>query len=79
MPKFMKKTAYFFIYPMLIIAAFDMFRYVYINISSVVLAVTETNGATGEVSFSLRWFRDMFLQFSLYLMYICYVFFIVLK
>ncbi|MBE5738071.1 MAG: sugar ABC transporter permease [Clostridiales bacterium] len=65
MPKFMKKTAYFFIYPMLIIAAFDMFRYVYINISSVVLAFTETNGGTHEVSFSLRWFEEMFRQFSL--------------
>ena len=65
MPKFMKKTAYFFIYPMLIIAAFDMFRYVYINISSVVLAFTQKNGTTGEVSFTWFWFEEMFLQFSL--------------
>lgn len=65
MPKFMKKGAYIFIYPMLIIAAFDMFRYIYINLSSILLAFTIENGLTGETSFTLTWFEDMFLQFSL--------------
>ena len=59
----MKKGAYFFIYPMLLIAAFDMFRYIYINISSVFLAFTFEDGA-GEVSFTWQWFEEMFKDFS---------------
>ena len=65
MPKFMRTGAYLFIYPLLLIAAFDIFRYVYINISSVTLAFTIENAFTGEKSFTWEWFEKMFLQFSL--------------
>ena len=65
MPKFMKKGAYLFIYPLLLIAAFDMFRYIYINISSITLAFTTENLFTGEKTFTWEWFEKMFLQFSL--------------
>lgn len=61
----MKKSAYIFIYPLLLIAAFDMFRYIYINLSSILLAFTIENGLTGDKTYTLVWFKDMFLQFKL--------------
>ena len=45
MPKFMRKNAYWFIYPMLTIAVIGMIKYVYTNISAILLAFSiESNG-----------------------------------
>lgn len=62
MPKYMRKRAYWFVYPMLIIAFWDIFKYLYINFNSILLAFSiESNG---EQVYTLNNFSRLFAEFA---------------
>lgn len=63
MPKFMKKSAYLFIYPMLIIAIIGIIKYLYINFSSILLSFSVEN-EYGEQVYTLANFEKLFLEFT---------------
>lgn len=63
MPKFMRKNAYIFIYPMLTIAVIGIFKYLYINFSSIMLAFSTTNEFGEQVS-TLANFEKLFAEFA---------------
>lgn len=63
MPKFMKKSAYLFIYPMLIIAVIGIIKYLYINFSSILLSFSVEN-EYGEQVYTLANFEKLFLEFT---------------
>ncbi|MBE5750347.1 MAG: sugar ABC transporter permease [Clostridiales bacterium] len=63
MPKFMKKSAYLFIYPMLIIAVIGIIKYLYINFSSILLSFSVEN-EYGEQVYTLVNFEKLFSEFT---------------
>ena len=63
MPKFMKKNAYWFIYPMLTIAVIGMIKYLWINFSSILLSFSVEN-EFGEQIYTLANFERLFAEFE---------------
>lgn len=63
MPKFMKKGAYLFIYPMLIIAVIGMIKYLWINFSSILLSFSVEN-EFGEQVYTFANFERLFAEFK---------------
>lgn len=62
MPKYMRKRAYWFIYPMLIIAFIGIAKYLWINFGSILLAFTIESG--GEQVYTLDNFKRLIGEFS---------------
>ncbi len=63
MPKFMKKNAYLFIYPMLTIAIIGMIKYLWINFSSILLSFSIEN-EFGEQIMTMANFERLFIEFK---------------
>ena len=63
MPKFFKKGAYVFIYPMLTIAVIGILKYLYINFSSILLSFSVEN-EFGEQIYTFANFEKLFLEFT---------------
>lgn len=63
MPKFMRKKAYLFVYPMLIIAVIGIFKYVYINFRAILLSFSIEN-EYGEQVYTLANFERLFGEFA---------------
>ena len=63
MPKFMKKNAYLFIYPMLTIAVIGMIKYLWINFSSILLSFSVEN-EFGEQIYTFANFERLFDEFK---------------
>jgi ABC-type sugar transport system permease subunit len=63
MPKFMKKNAYWFIYPMLTIAVIGMIKYLWINFSSILLSFSVEN-EFGEQIYTFANFERLFAEFE---------------
>lgn len=63
MPKFMRKNAYFFIYPMLIISIIGIIKYLWINFSSILLAFSVEN-EFGEQVYTISNFKRLFAEFT---------------
>lgn len=63
MPKFMRKNAYLFIYPMLIIAVIGIVKYLWINFSSILLAFSVEN-EYGQQIYTMQNFERLFAEFA---------------